>query len=60
MENNFKKWRITHYPNKIGLFDTDQKTFLNRKNNVVLFFPFKDCILEGGMSEEFDEKLLDR
>lgn len=43
MENG--KGRHTEHSNKIGLF-------INRMSEVVLSFPFKDCILEGGMTKE--------
>ncbi len=40
----------TKYTNKIGLADRDD--FLKDKSEVVLDFPFKDCVLEGGQSNE--------
>jgi len=40
----------TAYKNRIGL--TDGKRFLKDTNDVVLDFPYKDCILEGGQSTE--------
>jgi adenine-specific DNA-methyltransferase len=40
----------TAYKNRIGL--TDGKRFLKDTNDVVLNFPFKDCVLEGGQSTE--------
>ena len=52
MDNSLKKWRITNFSNKIGLFDTTKQTFINGSGDVVLSFPFKDCILEWGMSDE--------
>lgn len=40
----------TKYANRIGLsFDDD---FIKDNDNVVLGFPFKDCVLEGGLSTE--------
>ncbi|MCY4576944.1 MAG: site-specific DNA-methyltransferase [Candidatus Kaiserbacteria bacterium] len=47
MENGKEngKGRHTERSNKIGLF-------INRMSEVVLSFPFKDCILEGGMTKE--------
>jgi len=53
----------TAYKNRIGL--TDGKRFLKNTNDVVLNWPYKDCILEGGQSTEegedsyfeFDEKV---
>lgn len=43
----------TIYSNKVGL--THENEFLSQKNDVVLSFPFKDCILEGGQTKE-DQK----
>ena len=40
----------TKYANKIGL--ADNSGLLETKNEVVLDFPFKDCVLEGGQSTE--------
>jgi adenine-specific DNA-methyltransferase len=40
----------TQYENRIGL--TSKGKFLKDSNNVVLDFPYKDCILEGGQSTE--------
>jgi adenine-specific DNA-methyltransferase len=40
----------TQYTNKIGL--ADSSGFLENRSEVVLDFPFKDCILEGGQSTE--------
>lgn len=40
----------TQYANKIGLVDSSG--FLENGGDVVLDFPFKDCVLEGGQSTE--------
>ena len=40
----------TQYQNRIGL--TSKGKFLKDSNDVVLDFPYKDCILEGGQSTE--------
>jgi adenine-specific DNA-methyltransferase len=40
----------TRYANKIGL--SDGAELLREKTDVVLDFPFKDCVLEGGQSTE--------
>lgn len=40
----------TKYKNQIGL--TDGRRFLKESGDVVLDFPFKDCVLEGGQSTE--------
>jgi adenine-specific DNA-methyltransferase len=41
---------FTKYKNRIGL--TDGRKFLKDTNDVVLDFPYKDCVLEGGQSTE--------
>lgn len=43
----------TKYTNKIGL--TNGGDFISKSNDVVLDFPYKDCILEGGQDKE-DQK----
>jgi adenine-specific DNA-methyltransferase len=40
----------TQYENRIGL--TSNGKFLKDSNDIVLDFPYKDCILEGGQSTE--------
>ena len=40
----------TQYENKIGL--SDNNGLLENRSEVVLDFPFKDCVLEGGQSTE--------
>lgn len=40
----------TKYANKIGLSDGSE--LLKNRSEVVLDFPFKDCVLEGGQSTE--------
>ena len=44
----------TRYKNKIGLHDGT--TYLKKANDVVLHFPFKDCILEGGQSKDEEKR----
>jgi len=44
-ENSYTKYR-----NEIGL--TADGKYLNYNTDIVLDFPFKDCVLEGGMSNE--------
>lgn len=41
---------FTKYRNTIGL--TSEGKYLNYNSDVVLDFPFKDCVLEGGMTKE--------
>lgn len=40
----------TKYSNRIGL--SDGGDYIKNRNEVVLDFPFKDCVLEGGQSTE--------
>lgn len=50
MEENKVNNSYTAYKNRIGM--TDGKKFLKDTNDVVLDFPYKDCVLEGGQSTE--------
>ena len=50
MEENKVDNSYTAYKNRIGL--TDGKRFLEDTDDVVLDFPYKDCVLEGGQSTE--------
>ena len=43
----------TTYTNKIGL--TSNREFISQRNDVVLDFPYKDCVLEGGQDKD-DQK----
>jgi adenine-specific DNA-methyltransferase len=44
----------TSFKNKIGLV-TENEEYLSESKEVVLAWPYKDCVLEGGMEKE-DEK----
>ena len=44
----------TRFKNRIGLSDSDGN-LISTSNDVVLSFPYKDCILEGGQTKE-DQK----
>ena len=44
----------TRFKNRIGLTDA-RGDFISTSNDVVLSFPYKDCILEGGQTKE-DQK----
>lgn len=44
----------TRFKNTIGLIDSKEQ-FILSKNDVVLSFPYKDCVLEGGQTKE-DQK----
>jgi len=52
-DKNFLADSYTKYRNKIGLNISGK--FLNERKEVALVWPFKDCVLEGGMTKE-DEK----
>jgi len=52
-DKNFLIDSYTKFKNKIGL-NVDGK-FLNERKEVSLVWPFKDCVLEGGMTKE-DQK----
>ncbi|ELX1511932.1 site-specific DNA-methyltransferase, partial [Escherichia coli] len=41
---------FTKYRNKVGL--TSEGKYLDYNSDVVLDFPFKDCVLEGAMTKE--------
>ncbi len=45
---------FTRFKNTIGLIDSKEQ-FISSKNDVVLSFPYKDCVLEGGQTKE-DQK----
>ncbi len=63
MEENKINNSYTEYKNLIGLSDGNR--FLKHSNDIVLDFPFKDCILQGGQTAEdkkdfyyeYDEKV---
>lgn len=45
----------TNYPAKIGL-GTSPTDFLNSRSEVVLNWPYKDCLLEGGQEKELEKR----
>ena len=51
---NYLNDSYTRYKNKIGLSINGK--FLKQKNEVVLAWPYKDCVLEGGQSREEDKR----
>ena len=55
LEENKINNSYTQYKNRIGL--TDGKRFLKDTPDVVLNYPYKDCILEGGQSTEKGEDI---
>ena len=42
----------TSFKNRIGL--TDGRSYLSENRNIVLAWPYKDCVLRGGMSSQDD------
>jgi adenine-specific DNA-methyltransferase len=51
-DNSLNKGRYTKYSNKIGLYSNSKGSFVKNDTSVVLSFPFKDAVLEAGMSKE--------
>ncbi len=49
-DKNFLNDSWTKYRNKVGLNIKDK--FLKERGEISLVFPYKDCILEGGMNDE--------
>jgi len=52
--NEYFNHSFTSYSNKIGLIRKDN--FIKKFDDVVLAFPYKDCVLEGGQSKEDEKK----
>ena len=52
--NEYFNNSFTSYTNKIGLIKKD--SFIKKFDDVVLAWPHKDCILEGGQSKDDDKK----
>lgn len=48
---SFLKNSYTEFKNQIGLQD-EQGEYFRENKNVVLAFPYKDCVLEGGQDKE--------
>ena len=51
MSNNFQKGNYTTFSNRTGLYQKDNG-FVAHNTDVVLSFPFKDTVLEAGMTKE--------
>ena len=51
MNKSFLADSYTAYKNKIGLTDEEGR-FLSESREVVLSWPYKDCVLEGGQTKE--------
>ncbi len=50
--SSFNKGSYTKYGNKIGLYSNSDHSFISSASDVVLNFPYKDCVLMGGMTKE--------
>lgn len=53
-QKNYLNDSYTQYKNKVGL--TIDGKYLKQRNEVALFWPFKDCILEGGQNRDEDKR----
>jgi len=51
--NEYFNHSFTAYKNKIGLIKKD--SFIKKFDDVVLAFPYKDCLLEGGQTKDDDK-----
>lgn len=54
LNDYMKNGSYTAYSNKIGLIKKDN--FIKKFDDVVLAFPHKDCVLEGGQTKDDDKK----
>ena len=52
--NEYFNHSHTSYTNKIGMIKKDN--FIKKFDDVVLAWPYKDCVLEGGQSKDDDKK----
>lgn len=50
--SSFNKGSYTEYSNKIGLCSNSDHSFISSAPDVVLNFPYKDCVLMGGITKE--------
>ena len=51
-DSSLKKGRFTKFSNRIGLYSNQTGNYIANTPEVVLNFPFKDTVLEGGMTKE--------
>ena len=51
-DSSLKKGRFTKYSTRIGLVSNQTGNYVANTPEVVLNFPFKDTVLEGGMTKE--------
>ncbi len=54
LNDYMKNGSYTSYTNKIGLIKKD--SFIKKFDDVVLAFPHKDCVLEGGQTKDDDKR----
>ena len=54
LNDYMKNGSYTSYTNKIGLIKKDN--FIKKFDDVVLAFPHKECVLEGGQTKDDDKK----
>ena len=54
LNDYMKNGSYTAYTNKIGLIKKD--SFIKKFDDVVLAFPHKECVLEGGQTKDDDKK----
>jgi len=54
LNDYMKNGSFTAYSNKIGLIRKDN--FIKKFDDVILAFPHKDCVLEGGQTKDDDKK----
>lgn len=52
MNKRFLPDSYTCFKNKVGITDADSSNFLSESREVVLSWPYKDCMLEGGQTKE--------
>jgi adenine-specific DNA-methyltransferase len=50
LNKDFLPDNYTAFRNKVGMNKTDE--YITESNDVVLVWPYKDCVLEGGQDEE--------
>lgn len=50
MNKDFLPDNYTAFRNKVGMNKNDE--YITESNDVVLVWPYKDCVLEGGQDEE--------
>jgi len=52
MNKRFLPDSYTCFKNKVGITDAEGDNFLSESREVVLSWPYKDCMLEGGQTKE--------